>query len=874
MKRVVIALLSLVTVFAVVLGVYVYVHIYIGKALDVGFAKENTSLMDENGEMFSEETLRVGFAKVNISPMDESGELIPVPLGGYAGLRICESIESDIFTTCTAFEDQHGNRALIYSIDSIDLKAGVVEKMLSEISEQTNVKREYIVLNCTHNHSAPEISSTLEAAAEYASLLTGALVEAGSSAIKDLADCSELQVGEIALSEFSYIRRTGDQALVDPSVPVARFCRKDKNDVLLVNWAAHCDTISISLNLACSSDYVGVFRDYIERELGINVSLHMGACADVNPLLTSKNTEDTYAKDFYGEDLAKAVIESLEALKTVKINSRIDSAVITVGAQINHADDDLFDKASEIHRLYYGDDPEKHEEKCKEYGIINVYEALSIVDRYNDGQYGDITVGAISIGNIGFAFVPYEMFAENGAVIKDRSPFDLTFVMGYSNGHNGYIAADHAFDVGGYEVYSCRYARGTAEQLQNQMISMLNDLYSDTNCHHELGAYQTDEEYHWLCCTACNERFQNPTKHRFDNVGICTVCDFEHEHQWQNLKGFSGMTISALGSSITMGAGIERPYVDVLADILGMREAYNYGISWSTLGYKEDCDCEHPLFPEDYHHDPMVFRYAEIESADIICVCGGFNDFGVELPLGNIDDTEATTFYGALNVLFASLKREYPDSYIFMMTGFHYFEGYSNGNGDSWASFNTAMKEVCEKYGIDCMDVYTSFPFNYLYDTYDGVHMTQEFTSEIWAPAIAEFIKENFHPPYYYKGCAFCSRMEKLEYQNLFSDVEENHGKICTYDLKTKRFAEKESQYYSYALINVEQLDGLRFAFSEEKLSDAWSYFFYDENDVCVGNGNLTVGLTDVYVSVPDSAVYVGVIYKPQNIYGVYGAAS
>ncbi len=819
-----------------------------------------------------QEVLLVGFAKVNISPIDENGDIIPVPLGGYAGLRICESIESDIFATCTAFEDEEGDRALVYSIDSIGLSESTVDEALNAISEQTQVPRNNIILNCTHNHTSPETASTMEESGIYTELLINWLVDAGKSAIDDLSLCTKLRTGEITVSNLSYIRREDEQATIDESVPVALFKRKSNKDVLLVNWAAHCDTISSTLNLSCSSDYVGVFRDYIESKLNVNVSLQMGACADVSPYMTEKNTENKYKKDFYGEKLARAVMGNLWKLKTKKIVSNIDSAIITLGAEINHADDHLVDKASEIHLLYYAYKTEEYKAKCEEYGIENVYEAVSIVHRYKDGLYNDITVSAVSIGNIGFATAPYEMFAKNGANIKAQSPFDLTFVMGYSNGRYGYIAADYAYDVGGYEVYSCQYARGTAEQLQNRMISMLTNLYAGTNCNHEFIAYQKDADYHWLYCDICKEKFTYPNKHTFNDVGICELCGFEHEHQWQELTGFTGMSMSALGSSTTMGAGIEKSYPDVVTEILGLNEVYNYGISWSTLGYKENCTCDHPYLPDDYNHNPMVFRYADMESADIICVCGGLNDFGVDLPLGDIDDNDVTTFYGALNFLLESLKKTYPDSYIFLMTGFNYYDGYVNDNRDSWKSFNDAMKEVCEKQGIDCMDVYNTLPFNYLKDTYDYTHATQEFTSEILGPAIAQFIKQNYHPTYYWNGCTLCSKKEKIEYTNLFTDTVENHGKVCTYDLESRHFIEKELDYASYTLINVENLNGLRFAFSEEYKSVAWSYFFYDENDICVGGGNLTVGLTDVYVSVPDSAVYVGVLYNPNHVYGVYGA--
>lgn len=53
----------------------------------------------------------------------------------------------------------------------------------------------------------------------------------------------------------------------------------------------------------------------------------------------------------------------------------------------------------------------------------------------------------------------------------------------------------------------------------------------------------------------------------------------------------------------------------------------------------------------------------------------------------------------------------------------------------------------------------------------------------------------------------------------------------------------------------------------------AWSYFFYDENNTCVGGGNITTGLIDVYVKVPSDAVYIGVLYNPRNPYGVYQAS-
>ena len=207
-----------------------------------------------------------------------------------------------------------------------------------------------------------------------------------------------------------------------------------------------------------------------------------------------------------------------------------------------------------------------------------------------------------------------------------------------------------------------------------------------------------------------------------------------------------------------------------------------------------------------------------------------------------------------------------------MATSLNYFDGYKNDDGVTWSEYNEAIREVCKKHSIDCLDLY-NLPFDRLIDTSDYVHPTQKFTSNVLAPAIAEFIKNNFPRYYYYNGCVRCDEGEKILYENLFVDTIENHGKICTYDLQSKEFIEKESDWYSYTLINVEDIKEIRFSFTKEIPSVAWSYFFYDKDNVCVGSANITEGLVDVYVKVPNNAVYIGVLYNPLNPYGIYQAS-
>ena len=136
----------------------------------------------------------------------------------------------------------------------------------------------------------------------------------------------------------------------------------------------------------------------------------------------------------------------------------------------------MLEQAKEV-RALYSSDREHFEEKLEEYGFATIHEADAIITRASLGETQDCSVWVVSVGNIVFAAVPYEMFAHNGKNIKAASEFDLTFVCGYSNGSFGYIASDYAYENGEYEVYKCRYVKGSAEILQDKIIELIGQLY-------------------------------------------------------------------------------------------------------------------------------------------------------------------------------------------------------------------------------------------------------------------------------------------------------------------------------------------------------------------------------------------------------------
>jgi hypothetical protein len=92
-------------------------------------------------------------------------------------------------------------------------------------------------------------------------------------------------------------------------------------------------------------------------------------------------------------------------------------------------------------------------------------------------QQVDVPIYAISLGDVAFVTVPFEMFDTNGMQIKKGSPFTTTFVLTCANNNLSYLPSDLAFQRGGYAVDVTLFQRGTAEELVDSYLGMLNTLY-------------------------------------------------------------------------------------------------------------------------------------------------------------------------------------------------------------------------------------------------------------------------------------------------------------------------------------------------------------------------------------------------------------
>ncbi|MDO4852307.1 MAG: SGNH/GDSL hydrolase family protein [Clostridia bacterium] len=204
--------------------------------------------------------------------------------------------------------------------------------------------------------------------------------------------------------------------------------------------------------------------------------------------------------------------------------------------------------------------------------------------------------------------------------------------------------------------------------------------------------------------------------------------------------------IACLGDSITEGVGVSDPenlWVNVVGREDFIIKAQNVGSSGTTIAVPPD---------ESLRPYAFVHRYHEIdERAALIIVFGGTNDYGNDVPLGTITDTDPMTFYGALNTLVKGLRDDYPNAKLLFLTplqrddkklGAPTTSPY-NAAGVSMEDYRQAILSVCEKNGVATIDLYNlegmrleDATFAEYFD--DGLHPNDAGSLFLAKPILAE----------------------------------------------------------------------------------------------------------------------------------------
>lgn len=205
--------------------------------------------------------------------------------------------------------------------------------------------------------------------------------------------------------------------------------------------------------------------------------------------------------------------------------------------------------------------------------------------------------------------------------------------------------------------------------------------------------------------------------------------------EWLQIDNkYHNTSVDFVGDSITNGFNTTKSYIDYLDEEIGFSQVNRYGVNGSTIANWEN---------------PMYSRVLNIANADTIVVFGGTNDFAIRSRVigdlytldGNgvmIPNLDPQTFYGGVNQMIENLLNTFPNSRIVLCTPIHreHYESQptdrepSSPNGTYLYQYVEAMKNSCEFYGVQCVDLYNLFGknpnFSTIKTTYfhsdDGLH--------------------------------------------------------------------------------------------------------------------------------------------------------
>jgi hypothetical protein len=256
-----------------------------------------------------------------------------------------------------------------------------------------------------------------------------------------------------------------------------RFDRQDKAPVLLMNWQAH-GTYSYHMEHLCA-DFIGPLRTTIEKETDCLFAYFQGAAGNINPVSSLRNyyEKSLAGMTAYGQDLAKQVIPAISTLTPID-GDDLEIQRTTTTLTVRKETGDLLMAAAEYRRVQDAGGS-KVEAIAAADGLIHSGEAAEWLPYRNSFEDTiDANIAAIRLGDASFIVVPYEMFDDTGKDIRTRSPFEITFVLGYTNGRLFYIPSKTCIDHGCYGWECGLFVEGTAELLADEYVNLLNQLHS------------------------------------------------------------------------------------------------------------------------------------------------------------------------------------------------------------------------------------------------------------------------------------------------------------------------------------------------------------------------------------------------------------
>ncbi len=418
---------------------------------------------------------------------------------GKAGIRLfgdpIQAVESDLTATVLVLDNQE-TKLVIIAADLIGMRTSSARKIRQAVANTLDIPISHVLFNFSHNHSTPAAADFVPDTAEnmalkerYMSDLENRIVEAAQEANSKLQPARiGTGWGESFVGVYRREERNGQDVLgevpdheIDSSVGVIRVDDLNGNAIAtLFRYSCHPVVVG-PRSLVASTDFMGPARDVVEKSLGGLALFLQGAGGNINPRVGigwEIDCRDT--KNRVGLSLGAEVLKVASSIRTnrkqtqriplgnipnilftpwvdVEGETTADLRATDETVQLEFVEMPPLAQAQELDDYWSKTLAERQANSAPEWQV----RVAVMMERWTKNLLRAINAGnatfplyiqVLGINDIVLTTMTVETFYETGLTIRARSPYNDTFVLGYTNGTDAYLPRAEDYPEGGWKL--------------------------------------------------------------------------------------------------------------------------------------------------------------------------------------------------------------------------------------------------------------------------------------------------------------------------------------------------------------------------------------------------------------------------------------